>query len=366
MSFNHKKLVTFFSPNMHGGGAERVISTLITSFSEKGYNIDLLLLKKEGPYLKDIPSNVNVIEFGSKKLIYSIPKLIKYLFLNKPDIIFTSHIHFSTVVAFFSKIPSPQTSVIIRQPTMLYPSQKKMNFLDLLRLKIFRCSLNFVDKIVLSSNFMRDEFLKFSFSTSHKIFVVHNPVNINNVKINCKEEINVLFFDNNLPKIISVGRMTEVKDFSTLIKAFSIVRNKVPCNLIILGDGSLKPNLIELTKKLCIEDYVLMPGFVNNPHKYIAASDIFVSCSLWEGFPNVLVEAMACDVKIVATDCEGGTSEILESGKWGSLVPISNEFELANSIIESLQKPKSTEASVRVNDFSVQKISDEYERIFFN
>ena len=366
MSINRNKSVTFFSPNMLGGGAERVISTMISSFAEKGYKVDLLLLKKEGPYLKDIPLNVNIIEFKCTKLIYSIPKLIKYLWVKKPDIIFTSHIHFSTVVAFFSKISSPYTKVIIRQPTMLYPSQKKVNFLDLFRLKIFKYSLNFVDRIILSSNFMKDEFLKFAFNTADKVFVVHNPVNIKKVKLNCKEEIKDLFFEDNLPKIISVGRMTEVKDFSTLIKAFSIVRNEIPCKLIILGDGSLMPHLKELTKKLCLDDYVMMPGFVNNPHRYIAASDIFVSCSLWEGFPNVLVEAMLCDVEIVATNCEGGTSEILESGKWGNLVPISNEFELANSIIESLKYPKKNDVSVRVNDFSIQKISNEYEKILFN
>ncbi|QXW26042.1 glycosyltransferase [Acinetobacter johnsonii] len=362
------KKVCFIAPNLLGGGAERVISILAKKFAEQGYKVDLIVTEKVGPYFKDIPDSVNIIDFNCKKLILALPKLVNYLKNTAPDILFTSHIHVSTIAAFAKAIARVKTNVIIRQPTMLLPSQKRKSFSNLLRLKIFLLSLSFVNKIILTSEYMKEEFLQYSLKSKDKIVVIHNPIDIDSIQAKSYEKISQDFFNDyeNIPIIISVGRLNKVKDFSTLIKAFSIVNKNMPCRLIILGEGELRNEIISLAKDLKVLDLISMPGFVENPYKYMRNSKVFVSSSLWEGFPNGLVEAMSCGLDIVATNCEGGSAEILENGKWGKLVPIKDEFSMANAIIECLQSPSYFNVLDRANHFSTNKIIRKYENIFLN
>ena len=215
---------------------------------------------------------------------------------------------------------------------------------------------------------MKKEFSTYSLKNRNKIEVIHNPIEIKRVQeISCEEVTHNFFSEyESLPIIIAVGRLTKVKDFSTLIKAFSIVNKKIPCRLIILGEGELRNELNSLAKDLNILNLISMPGFVENPYKYMKNSRIFVSSSLWEGFPNGLVEAMACGLHIIATDCEGGSAEILENGKWGKLVPVKDEVSMANAIIECLQNASCFNVLDRANHFSTDKIISKYENIFLN
>lgn len=365
---NLKKRICFFSPNFLGGGAERVISILAKNFSEQGYKVDLIVIEKVGPYLKDIPDSVNIIDFNCKKMVLSLPKLVQYLKNTNPDILFTSHIHVSTMVAFAKFISRVETKVVIRQPTMLAPAKKEKSLSNLLRLELFLMSLKFVNKIILTSEYMKEEFLRYSLKNINKVVIIHNPVDISKIQKESCEQVCHDFFDDseNTPVIIAVGRLNKVKDFSTLIKAFSIVRKHTSCRLIILGEGELRSELIHLAKELNLLDQISMPGFVENPYKYMKNSNLFVSSSLWEGFPNGLVEAMACGLNIVATNCEGGSAEILENGKWGKLVPINDEITLATEITKLLKNKPSFNVIERANDFATDKIISKYEKVFIN
>lgn len=360
--------ICFLTPNLEGGGAERVISILAKKFFTNGYKVDIIVAEKKGPYFNDIPNSIRVIDFNCKKIMLVLPQLIKYLKQETPDILFTSHIHVSTIASFAKVIAGVKTKLIIRQPTMLFPSQKKKSLSNTLRLKIFLISLNFVNKIILTSEFMKKEFVKYSPKSIKKIEIIYNPIDISGIEEkSCQLPFHDFFKESEkLPVIIAAGRLTKVKDFSTLIKAFKIVNDNMSCRLIILGEGELREELCKLAKKLNIEDFISFPGFVNNPYKYMKASQVFVSSSLWEGFPNGLVEAMACNLNIVATSCEGGSAEILENGKWGKLVPVSDEIAMANAIIEVLQNSSCFNVSDRVNHFSIDKIIRKYEQTFLN
>lgn len=146
------------------------------------------------------------------------------------------------------------------------------------------------------------------------------------------------------------------KNYTTLIKAFALVKKEVDARLVILGDGEERKKLELLVNELGINDSVSMPGFVDNPYAYMSRADVFVLPSLWEGFPNVLVEAMACNTPVIATDCPGGSAEILDNGKWGVLVINNNIDNLSEAIKKSLVVSKSINPVERILDFSLERV----------
>ena len=146
-----------------------------------------------------------------------------------------------------------------------------------------------------------------------------------------------------------------------MIKAFSIVRKHRLTRLIILGEGEQRTKLEALVQELGLNDDVSMPGFVDNPFAYMSKASVFVLSSLSEGFGNVLVEAMACGCPVVSTDCPGGPAEILENGKYGSLVPVGDVELLAKEIINIINFPTNEEMlSNRAMRFSLGTICDKY------
>ena len=137
------------------------------------------------------------------------------------------------------------------------------------------------------------------------------------------------------PVLISVGRLSPQKDFATLIRAFALVREIRPARLLILGQGDERPQLEGLIDELGLRADVSLPGFVNNPYASIARSAAFVSSSMFEGLPTVLIEALALGTPVVATNC-AGSAEVLENGKWGRLTPVCDPRALANAILQTL------------------------------
>jgi glycosyltransferase involved in cell wall biosynthesis len=151
------------------------------------------------------------------------------------------------------------------------------------------------------------------------------------------------------------------KDFNTLITAFAVLRRSRHAKLVILGEGSLRDKLEAQAFRLGVADDILMPGFQSNPYAWYATADVFVLSSVHEGFGNVLVEAMACGTPVVSTDCPSGPAEILENGRYGRLVPVSDPISLAKAIKEQLDAVQDLNlVRARAREFSVEAAVDAY------
>lgn len=364
-----KKRICIFSPNLGGGGAERVISIITNCFSNDNYYVDLILADATGPYLKDINSVVNIINFKQKKVIQALPQLISYLKKNKPEIIFTSHMHASATAIWAVKLARVSTHTVIRQPTMLKPKLNKDTLTSSIKFKVILATLKSADQIIVTSNTMYEEFIHLCKIKKDKVKIIHNPFDIKNIKSKSVEPLEHPWFSDNidLPVILSVGRLTEVKDFQTLLLAMKEVNKFRSTRLIILGEGPLRNDLQNLINKLNLNELVDMPGFKSNPYSYMKNADVYVLSSLWEGFPNSLVEAMACGTSVVSTNCEGGAAEILDYGKFGSLVPVKDPKALSEAIINALKGMDSSEIAQQlqyVQSFSIDYIFEEYKQTF--
>jgi glycosyltransferase involved in cell wall biosynthesis len=161
---------------------------------------------------------------------------------------------------------------------------------------------------------------------------------------------------------MGVGRLTAQKDFSTLIRAFASLRTQRAARLMILGEGEERFQLEALVQELGLQADVALPGFIANPYKYLKWSTVFVLSSRWEGLGNVLIEAMAMGTSVVSTDCPNGPAEILESGRWGRLVPVGDVDALTKAMIATLDDPAPPDVARRAMDFEVDAAVDAYAR----
>jgi len=204
---------------------------------------------------------------------------------------------------------------------------------------------------------------------SQKVRLIQNPLDIKEIDRLKERDVSEKFNGERF-NIVARGRLCEQKGFSCLIRALEKVNKEYSkAHVYILGKGPLESKLKQLAKELHLEKKVHFLGFKNNPYKYIAHADLFVMSSLWEGLPGVLLEALACEVPIVSTDCKTGPREILQDGKYGELVSIKDSEALAEKIIYLLEHPEtrkeySQKGRERVGGFDAQKISKEYESFF--
>jgi glycosyltransferase involved in cell wall biosynthesis len=165
------------------------------------------------------------------------------------------------------------------------------------------------------------------------------------------------------PWILAAGRLSPQKDFATLLTALSLVRRQRPdARLTILGEGPDRARLEGLAKELGVQDIVRFPGFVRNPFAAMARARVFVLSSRYEGFGNVVAEALACGTEVVSTDCPYGPGEILDGGRLGWLVPVEDPRTMADAILEALHRKRNHPTVVRawLHRFSLPEVAGAY------
>lgn len=356
--------LAIFLPTLGGGGAERVMVTLANTLAETSYAVDLVLAQAIGPYLSDVGSTVNLVDLRAGSTIKSLIPLARYL-RNRRPIALLSTLDRANVVAILAKFMSrAETRVVIRLANVLTtsiartPSKNRVLLAPLVR-HLYRHA----DKVVAVSRGVATDAIAYARLTPSQVVTINNPVVTDHVQRIAREPINDPWLTIGAPPVVlGVGRLTTQKDFSTLIRAFAEVRKQEDARLIILGEGEERARLQSLISELKLEPYVRLPGFVSNPYVYMARSAVFVLSSQWEGFPNVLLEALAAGVPVVATDCLAGPADILEDGRYGKLVPVGDVSAMADAILETLRE-KTISRSVlqaRAGEFSPAEIVQRY------
>jgi glycosyltransferase involved in cell wall biosynthesis len=218
------------------------------------------------------------------------------------------------------------------------------------------------DKVIAISKRVAED-LALTASLRHEhIRTIYNPIMTPGLYALSKHNPDHPWFQEKEPPVIlSIGRLTPQKDFPTLFRAFARARKKKRLRLIILGEGDLRAELEELSRELEISEDVAFMGFVDNPYSYAGRASLFVLSSAWEGFGNVVVEALACGCPVVSTDCPGGPAEILGYGKYGTLVPVGDDTAMAEAIINSINREHDREGlRERAGKFSIEASVNAY------
>lgn len=338
-----------------------MVLTLANHYASIGMSVDLVLVKKEGAYLDEVDDRVRIVHLESSRVLTCIFRLSKYLKNSKPKSILSALAHANVACVLAKKISGIKSRVVV--------SQRNMSTLSSLRgvrgwvfWHLTRWAYNSSYAVVAISEGVKNDMIHNMAVKSDLIVTIYNPAFSEDVVERSKREVEHDYFglESNPRILLAVGRLTEVKDFPTLITAFASVRKSVDARLIILGEGASRISLESLIKSLGLENYVSLPGFSENPYSYMRRADLLVMSSLSEGFGNVLVEAMSCGTPVVSTNCPTGPAEILEGGRWGELVPVGDHEALALAIIKSLNKPSPVNGSERAREFAVDTIAQKY------
>lgn len=196
----------------------------------------------------------------------------------------------------------------------------------------------------------------------NNIVKINNPVDYINIKNRSSEIIEHRFFQRNQKVILTVASLTKQKNIQLLLKAMSSVIKEINVNLLIIGSGKEYKNLKKLTKELNIDERVDFLGSLNNPYPYMRMCDLFILPSIYEGLPNVLIEALVCEIHVIATNCPGGSSEIIKN--YGKLVKSNDKNELSKEIISFFNKNlNKRNINKRYLDFSINNQFTKYENL---
>ena len=360
------KKVAFFATSMEGGGAERVSLNLAKTCAERGYSVDLLLNSVAGPYMQFVPDNVRIIDLNKPGLLKSTALLARYIQQEKPLAIHCSVTDRGLSASMAKMLLFSNVKVVIEVENTVSkqipnPTTKQKIYQELKNLLFPRSA-----KLVAVSQGVAEDLMKNFRIPIKSIEVIYNPVVTKQLKSEMQGEAgHKWLLEKSAPVVLAAGRLAPQKDFATLITAFKYVVSKCDARLIIVGEGEQRNMLTSLVQELDLTDYVDMPGFVDNPYAYMKHSDLFVLSSIFEGFGNVIAEAMACGCPIVSTDCPSGPSEILQNGEYGTLVPVGDAESLGQAIIDALQQDHDINKLLeRAEDFSEDKIVDEYLKLF--
>jgi len=359
--------IALFLPSLAGGGAERVMVILANALLQKGLSVDLVLVKAEGPYLKEVFPEVEVVNLNASSTIFSLRSLTEYLRKNKPQVIFSTLEH-ANVVALWAKLLSGnKVKCIIRLPsTITAAAHNAKSFRARSIPWLLKCFARCADAVIAVSHASAQDLATLLCISSTKIHVIYNPVISDELFEKAKEPLEHSWFAPNQPPVIlGVGRLSKAKDFSTLIRAFALVRKEKPAKLMILGEGEERKDLEKLITKLGIGKDVTLPGFIENPYSYMKHAAVFVLSSRWEGLPNALIQATALEVPVVATNCPGGVAEIVEETKWGRLVPVQNVEKLYIALVECINDKKKHNPPVTIN-FRKNVIVEKYLELINN
>ena len=352
-------------PSLAGGGAERVFVELANEFVTYGYRVDLVLASAHGPYIDDVGQGVRIISYGNSGVLRALPKLVRYLRRQKPDVMLSGLAHANVISVFANLGAGRATRCIISArsiPSVWYRTNRSLRSWALLQL--MRATYRFADAIIVNSQAVASDLNRFLMLSRKRIEVVYNPIDIVAIQDLSREEVEHDWCKSGAPLVLlGVGRLDVLKDFPTLIRAFSLIRSQRDCRLVILGEGPDRASLEHLIHSLGLQRDVFLAGFVKNPFAWMRCAKVVVSSSLTEGCPNAIMQALACGTPVVSTDCEGGTAEILEDGKWGKLVSVGDPAAMAGGIIETLDEAKHSDGQLRANDFAKDSIAREYLRV---
>lgn len=345
--------ITLIIPSLEGGGAQRVFVHLAnTLVSLTKHPVHLVILRGGGVFQDDLDFRVKLINLGTERVSRSVPALVRYLRNHRPQV-FASTMNYCNIMAIMAwRLAGRPCRMVVREASVVRGGNLLMRIL-------MRWLYPHADCVVALSPEVLSSILRAGIRVVDKLVEIGNPCIITPHDIVDKQPV---FLPQPMPRFLcATGSLRWVKGFDLLLSAFARLSD-TSLHLVILGEGPLRSELEKQSQILGIKQRVHLPGFVKDPVHIIKQADLFVLSSRWEGFPNVLLEALSTGVPIVAADCDGAPRSMLEDGRHGLLVEPENIAALAQGIEMALVAPVGTPECrrARAEDFSAEKITRKY------
>lgn len=323
------KKVLIIIDNLKGGGAEKVLVTFLKHADLSGIEVDLFLINKEGVYLKDVPSSVRLFYAFTDSSRF-LNKVFRRIFLTYPFLFYVFFIRKSYDLEIAFREDS-STRILLKSPhrkarkiAWLHTDLERYHYCKLTNPSKYLKSLKYLDRLICVSKGCETVLLRLVPEMVGKTQVLYNPVDTEAIRRLATEEVVTEFFKEQC-NLLTIGRLDEGKNHIFLIRCMQkLLQENKKIHLWILGDGVLRQHLETMVAEAGLQQYIHFEGFRKNPFPYLAACDLFVFSSLYEGLPTVIIEALILNKKIVSSYC-GGAEEVLQYGECGLLSGFSEE-----------------------------------------
>lgn len=297
------KTILFVVPSLGGGGAERVVLTLLKHLDRTEFRLSIAVINtRRSVHLGEIPRDVELIDFGSRRVRAALFKLLRLIRKRRPDVVFSTQGYLNLGIALIKPWLPAETRCVARETSIvskLLPLHRRPAVLRFLYRRVYRR----LDTIICQSRAMRDDLVSSYGFPAGKTVIIHNPVDVEWVRARAREKAGQGELKPGCLNLVTAGRLSPEKGMDIVIAALALCR--MPnLNLVILGEGQLHAALEALASKLGVRSQVQFAGFQTNPYPWFAHADLFVLGSRSEGFPNVALEALACGTPLVATPCD--------------------------------------------------------------
>ncbi len=350
-------------PNLSGGGAERLAIYLADEWLRQGHSVEFILMLNVGELVPLVPAGASVVDLHVRKIRHLIVPLARHLRRSKPDVLWAGMWPMTSAVAFAHGLAGrPGRLFLTDHNHMTTTIRSELKFNMVLAKLVTRLTYPFAAGVTAVSQGVADDMLTISGMAKGRIKVIYNPT----AKGTAIAEVSpihaeALWGNDVQNRILTVGSLKSQKNQALLINAFARIAEPLNARLIILGEGGLRQKLEAQVRHLGLQDRVSLPGFQTDPYPWFKSADLFVLSSDYEGFGNVLVEALESGLPIVSTRCLSGPDEILANGRYGRLVPVGDEAALAAAMQASLTEEHDRAALIRRSqDFLISDISEQY------
>jgi len=344
--------VLFFTPTLGAGGAERQLLRLVQSFDRQAVDPVVCVARAGGSYERCLPRDVplHVCTRNVRGSLHSVARSIRPLRRRLREhtpavaVSFLEHASLALSGSLFGLRPRPKLVLGIQNNFSVGMAAAPLHVRRVLR-PLYLRAYERADHVVALSRGVADDLSAQIPGVAARTSVVYNAGMDAELEQRAAEPLAEP--RPSAPLIVACGRLVEQKDFATLLRALPLLTTRPVPVLWLLGEGPLEGELRALARSLGVAERVRFLGFRDNPFPFMAAADVFALSSRWEGFANVIVEALACGTPVVATDCPYGPSEILEQSERGRLAPVGDAGALAQSLDLALREGKSPEQQAR-------------------
>ena len=357
----NQKTLLIFSPTIEDGGVEKNLFNISNFLSAKIDNIFLITANTNKK--RKFNRKINVIAPTSHYWIHK-SRLIKTLICLKLFIKFLlTHKKKIVVFSFNSNLYAILIGIIFNYKVIIRSNTSPLSYSsNPIKKKIFLFFFKFADELIVNSLEFKNQ-IKNEFNLNAKY--IYNPLeNLKEINKKANRSFKFNFFKKKHINIVSLGRLVKQKDQLTILKAVNLLKNYIKYKLLIIGDGEELKNLKKYIKNNSLKNVKII-SYKKNPYPYIKKSDLFILSSIYEGLPNVLLEAMSLKKFIISSNCLTGPKEILANGRYGYLFNVGNYSQLANKIKKfsshkKLLKNKTLLGFKSLDRFNYNKNCNEY------
>jgi glycosyltransferase involved in cell wall biosynthesis len=367
-----RRKICFVLPSLAGGGAERAAVQILNGLDASKWDRSMYLFRREGPYLGEVASGIELHSGAGGSRASRWLELRRFIAATNPDLVVAFLSYFSVLSAVRAAMTGAR--VIFNQQTPMsafledadYEWRRPVQKRGLAAAT--RAGYNAVDLIVTSSQGVaRDLTAAFGVDPA-RVRVVGNPVDVDAVRAASAEPLDPAHAERwQRPVIVAAGRLADAKNYPLLIDALALLRQRVPAMLFVLGEGERGADLRRYAAERGLAEAIVWCGFQSNPWKFMARADVFALTSRYEGFGNVLVEAMASGTPVVATRSPG-TESIIRDGVDGVLTLHTAEAVAASlsKVLANAGERDRLAAAAResARGFSTPVIAREYDAVF--